>query len=149
MILIAPYAQKLADGVRNPKNYPFWKELIPMLPGPLVQVGTSGEEALVPDFRPDLSVAELRGLLKQCQTWVSCDSFLQHLGWDEGVPGVVLWGVSDPLIFGHPENVNLLKSRDYLAPNQFLWWSNVPHRDVCFVSPEVVAESVLSLVQSV
>ena len=148
MILIAPYAQKLGDGVRNPKDYPFWEALIPLLPGPIVQLGASGERALVPDFRPDLPIQELRQLLRDCKTWVSCDSFLQHLGWDEGVRGVVLWGVSDPLIFGHPENINLLKGREYLAANQFLWWTNVPHRDVCFVPPETVAENVLALVQS-
>lgn len=147
MILISPYSKKLINGARNPKNYPYWKELIALLPGPIVQVGITGEEPLVPDFRPGLPIPELRQLLRECQTWISCDSFLQHLGWDEGVRGVVLWGVSDPLIFGHPENINLLKGREYLAPNQFLWWENTPHRDECFVAPSVVAESVRTLVQ--
>ena len=71
----------------------------------------------------------------------SCDSFFQHLGWDEGVPGIVLWSVSDPLIFGHPENVNLLKSREYLVPNQFLWWEDVEHKSERFVEPEIVINS--------
>lgn len=138
MILIAPYAQKLVSGKTNPKNYPYWKELIALIDEPIVQVGVEGEEQLVSDFRKNLPVSELRKLIRECRTWISCDSFIQHLGWDEEKKGVVLWGVSDPLIFGHPENVNLLKSRDFLADNQFLWWDATPHTDAPFVSAEEV-----------
>lgn len=140
MIVISPYAQKLNNGTRNPKNYPFWKELIAMIDEPIVQVGVEGEEQLVPDFRKNLPIKELRALLHECRTWISCDSFLQHLGWDEGVKGIVLWAVSDPLIFGHPENVNLLKSRSSLVENQFLLWEYTPHKSELFVSPETVIE---------
>ena len=55
--------------------------------------------------------------------------------------GIVLWSVSDPLIYGHPENVNLLKSRDCLSENQFLWWEFVKHDPAKFVEPEVVKEA--------
>ena len=140
MIIIAPYAQKLKTGARNPKNYPFWEELISQIDEPIVQVGVEGEEQLVPDFRKNLPMSELRKLLHECRTWISCDSFFQHLGWDEGVPGIVLWSVSDPLIFGHPENTNLLKSRDNLVANQFLWWDYTPHNSDFFVPPETVLE---------
>ena len=140
MIIISPYAQKLKNGALNPKNYPFWRELIAMIDEPIVQVGVEGEEQLVPDFRKNLPVAELRKLLHECRAWISCDSFMQHLGWDEGVKGIVLWAVSDPLIFGHPENVNLLKSRSSLVENQFLLWDYTPHRSEIFVDPETVIE---------
>lgn len=138
MIIIAPFAQKLRNGNVNPKNYPFWKELINQIDEPIIQVGVDGEEQLTDDFRVGLSVPELRSLLHECRTWISCDSFFQHLGWDENVPGIVLWSVSDPNIFGHPENINLLKSRNYLVPNQFLWWENVEHDPQKFVNPETV-----------
>ena len=139
MILIAPYAKQLRNGKQNPKNYPFWDGVIRLLAGrKIVQIGISGEKPLVEDFRPDLPIAELRKLLQACDTWIACDSFFQHLGWDEGKPGVVLWSVSDPLIFGHPENINLLKSRDCLAPNQFLWWEHTEHDPSKFVSPQTV-----------
>jgi ADP-heptose:LPS heptosyltransferase len=142
MILISPYAQRLKSGNINPKNYPYWKELIALIDEPIVQVGIEGEEQLVPDFRKNLSIAALRQLINECKTWVSCDSFIQHLAWDEGKKGIVLWSVSDPLIFGHPENVNLLKSRDNLSLNQFLWWEYVPHRSEIFVEPEIVAKAI-------
>lgn len=145
MIVIAPFAKKLPSGKMNPKDYPFWEELIPMLPKPVIQVGVDGEPRLVEDFRKNLPLNALRHLILQCDTWVSCDSFLQHFGWDLGKPGIVLWSVSDPNIFGHPENINLLKDRANLAPNQFLWWDFCEHDPNKFVAPEVVAKAVQSL----
>ena len=140
MILIAPFAQKLRNGKLNPKTYPFWKQLIEMIDEPIVQVGVEGEEQLVPDFRKNLPISELRKLIQDCRIWISCDSFLQHLGWDEGKPGIVLWSVSDPLIFGHEENINLLKDRKHLVENQFLWWERTEHQEERFVSPNEVIE---------
>jgi hypothetical protein len=64
----------------------------------------------------------------------------QHLAWSEGKPGIVLWGISDPLIFGHPENTNLLKGREYLASNQFLWWEAHEFDADRFVKPDVVLQ---------
>jgi hypothetical protein len=138
MIIISPYSKALLSGKQNPKNYPYWEELISQINEPIVQVGIEGEKQLVPDFRKNLSIPALRELLWQCRTWISCDSFFQHLGWDEGVPGIVLWSVSDPLIFGHPENINLLKDRSTLVKNQFLWWEFVEHQNDRFVKPKEV-----------
>ena len=142
MIIISPYAKQLKNGKNNPKNYPYWKELIKLIDEPIIQVGIEGEEQLVPDFRKNLSIPELRKLIQECDTWISCDSMFQHLAWDEKKSGIVLWSVSDPLIFGHPENVNLLKSRDSLAPNQFLWWEYLDHKSENFVEPEIVINSI-------
>lgn len=138
MIIIAPFAQKLPSGRENPKNYPYWKKLVDLIELPIVQVGRSGEHPFVPDFRADLPIPELRQLLRQCKAWIGVDSFFQHLAWDEGKPGIVLWSVSDPLIFGHPENVNLLKHRDFLTPNQFLHWDYTKHNPDAFVQPSEV-----------
>jgi ADP-heptose:LPS heptosyltransferase len=140
MIIISPYSKALISGKQNPKNYPYWKELIEMIDEPIVQVGIEGEKQLVSDFRKNLPITELRKLIQECRTWISCDSFFQHLGWDEGKKGIVLWGVSDPLIYGHPENNNLLVDRKYLAKNQFLWWEFVEHQNERFVKPEIVLE---------
>lgn len=148
MIIIAPYAKRLLNGQRNPKDYPFWAEVVRALPGPIVQVGAAGEEPLVEDFRPDLSVQELRALIRECETWVGCDSFFQHLAWDEGKYGVVLWAVSDPNIYGHPENLNLLKDRSTLAPNQFMWWENTPHDPTKFVDPAAVVAAVRAMLET-
>lgn len=140
MIIIAPYAQKLRNGKLNPKNYPYWEELIKLIDEPIVQVGIKSEKQLVDDFRMNLPISELRKLIQECRTWIGVDSFFQHLAWDENKKGIVLWGVSDPLIFGHPENINLLKDRSYLAANQFLWWELTEHNNERFVKPKEVME---------
>lgn len=133
MIVISPYSRPLSNGKNNPKNYPFWEELISMIKEPIVQIGVEGEKQLVEDFRKGLPISQLKELLRECRTWISCDSFFQHLGWIEGKKGIVLWSVSDPLIYGHPENINLLKDRKYLAENQFLWWESYDHNKETFV----------------
>jgi ADP-heptose:LPS heptosyltransferase len=138
MIIISPYSKKLLSGKQNPKNYPFWEELISQIDEPIVQVGIEGEKQLAPDFRKNLPLTELRKLIQECRIWISCDSFFQHLAWDEGKRGIVLWGVSDPLIYGHPENINLLKDRSHLSENQFLWWEFTEHKDERFVKPNEV-----------
>ena len=142
MIIIAPYAQKLRTGKENPKNYPYWEELVQELQKTMhvVQVGVEGEKQLVKDFRKNLPISQLRTLLKECKNWIGVDSFFQHLAWDEGKPGIVLWGPSDPLIWGHPENINLLKDRSHLVENQFLWWEATEHRNDRFVKPKQILE---------
>ena len=90
----------------------------------------------------------LGALLRECDAWISCDSFFQHLGWDEGKRGIVLWSVSDPLIFGHPENINLLKDRENLAKNQFLWWEYTEHDPDKFVQPSEVLSALTSLLSA-
>jgi hypothetical protein len=112
----------------------------------IVQIGVSDETQLVEDFRINLSLQELQQLVQQCRTWISCDSFFQHFCWDIGKPGIVLWGQSDPLIYGHPENTNLLKDRSYLFHNQFLSWDLIPLRLDCFVDPDTVVNALKTFV---
>lgn len=140
MIIISPYSKALRNGKTNPKNYPYWKELIRLIDEPIVQVGIDSEEQLVDDFRKNLSLTELGNLVDQCRTWISCDSFFQHFAWDRKKYGIVLWSVSDPNIFGHPENINLLKDRKHLVQNQFLWWEHTEYDATKFVKPKVVLE---------
>jgi hypothetical protein len=74
------------------------------------------------------------------------------MAWTLGRPGVVIFGPSDPVIFGHEENVNLLKDRRFLRKQQFWLWSQIePHlasNPDIFVSPEVVVAAVLRLAES-
>lgn len=138
MIIVSPYSKKLRDGKNNPKNYPWWPELISMIKEPIIQVGIESETQLVDDFRKNLSLKELSDLILECRIWISVDSFFQHLAWDIGKPGIVLWGQSDPLIFGHSENTNLLKDRKYLREKQFWWWEQCDYIEDSFVKPEEV-----------
>ena len=146
MILISPYAKELRNGKQNPKNYPYWSELLEQIDEQVIQVGISGETQLIADFRQNLSLFELRKLISECRTWISCDSMFQHLAWDCGKLGIVLWSVSDPEIFGHPENVNLLKSRDCLHHEQFMWWDYVEHDASKFVNPNDVIKALNAII---
>ena len=141
MIIISPYSKALRSGKENPKNYPYWEEVIKQIEEPLIQIGLEGEKQLTEDFRTNLSFDELRALLKECRTWIACDSFFQHLAWSEGKPGIVLFSRSDPKIFGHPENVNLLKSREFLTPYQFIWWEEQEYILEAFVDPKEVIKA--------
>jgi len=138
MIIISPFAKPLHNGKLNPKNYPYWKELLDLIDEPVIQIGIEGEEQLTPDFRKNLPILELRSLIQECRIWIGVDSFFQHLAWSEKKQGIVLWSVSDPLIFGHKENINLHKDRVFLAKNQFLWWDFTEHNSEAFVNPEEV-----------
>lgn len=138
MIIIAPYAKRMPNGQENPKNYPYWPELIKMIEEPIIQIGVEGETQLVPDFRKNLSMDQLGELVKECRTWIGVDSFFQHLCWDQGKPGVVIFSQSDPNIFGHKENINVLKDRKYLRQQQFWLWSQCRYDIEAYVRPEEV-----------
>jgi hypothetical protein len=142
MILISPYAKKLRDkDGPNPKDYPYWNEVVTMLNGnPVIQIGIDGERKItgVTDFKKRLSFEQIRSLVEQCEAWVSVDNFLPHLVHHIPKPGIVLWGRSDPNIFGYPENINLLKDRKYLKENQFMIWEACPYSKEPFVGPEEV-----------
>lgn len=143
-IVLFPFARGMRNGEKHPKNYPFWPELVQKLQQQghtLIQVGVEGEQQLVEDFRKNLKLTELSMLVRNCDTWISVDSFGQHLGWDLGVRGIALFGQSDPVIFGHPENINLLKDRMYLRDKQFWLWEQCQANDDSFVTPDVVLQA--------
>jgi ADP-heptose:LPS heptosyltransferase len=138
MILISPFARKLRSGKKHPKDYPYWSEVIQQIDEEIIQLGIEGEEQLVDDFRKNLPLYELALLVAECKTWISVDSFLQHFCWDLHKPGIVIFGQSDPKIFGHNENTNLLKDRLYLREKQFWLWEQAEYLEESFVEPEVV-----------
>lgn len=139
MIIISPYAKKLREEKLHPKNYPYWQDVISKIDEEIIQVGVEGELQLVNDFRKNLSLLELRELVLSSKTWISVDSFFQHFCWDIKKPGIVLFGPSDPEIFGHPENINLLGDRKYLREKQYWLWEQCDFDEKAFVkSPTVI-----------
>jgi ADP-heptose:LPS heptosyltransferase len=141
MIIISPYTKALRSGKPNPKDYPYWEEVLKSIDEPVVQIGLAGEKQLTPDFRENLGFDELGELLKECRTWIACDSFFQHFAWKEGKKGITIFSRSDPRIFGHKENVNLLKSRDHLTPYQFIIWEEQEYDPDAFVEPNEVIKA--------
>ena len=139
MILLQPHPAKTLNGLDNAKAYPYWKELLKLysdtIDEEIIQIGIEGEEQLVDNFKVDLSLDEINKLVVQCHYWISVDSFLQHLAYHHYKPGVVIWSVSDPNIFGYPCNLNLLKDRKYLRKNQFNNWNLQSYVKEAFMQP--------------
>lgn len=152
MILVSPWARRTTDGRLSPKDYPFWPDVVGLLKAEgreVWQLSLPGEPD-VPgcDRRFDgLPLPKIREHILACEAWASVDNFFQHFAWSIGRRGVVVFGPSDPVIFGHPENLNMLKDRSSLRPRQFGLWSEVESFDPkLFPSPAEVARAVLSTI---
>lgn len=146
MIVISPYSRKRPDGQKCAKDYPFWKELIPLLNDHIVQIGVPGETPLVEDFRT-YKFSELKEFIKEMDLFISVDNFFPHFCHHYGRHGIVLFGTSDPNIFGYPQNLNFLKDRDYLRPDQFYWWKDEVNNPEVFVNPQFVAQKANTLLE--
>jgi ADP-heptose:LPS heptosyltransferase len=144
MIIISPWSRKTTDGRPSPKNYPFWAEVVKAFPGQIHQVSCTGE----PDIPScqlrsnDLKLSQIEELIRSCETWVSVDNMTHHLAWSIKKPGIVIFGPSDPNIFGHPENINLLKDRKFLRSRQFGLWAEDQWQHEIFVPPQEVVAAI-------
>jgi hypothetical protein len=146
-IIVSPYSRPLRNGKENSKNYPYWDSLVAILKGKgyyIIQIGRIGEREIsgVDETKFGLSLAELEKIAVSCTTWISVDNFFQHMCKLVGKHGYVLFGLSDPNIFGHKENTNLLKDRKYLREKQFDIWESEPYNPEAFVSAEEAAKAI-------
>lgn len=154
-IIISPYSRKLRkkdpsylDRI-NPKNYPYWKEVVSILKNKgyhVIQVGVHGEELIgANEVKFNLTLKELKDLLYSCDGWASVDNFFNHFATFYKKKGVVVWGRSDPNIYGYAENINLLKDRKNLRADQFGLWEDDVFIESVFDNPEKVVSAIESL----
>lgn len=147
-ILLQLVARKLRNGQTNPKNYPWASQLVHLLEAEghkVIQVGGNEDDQICDDFRHGLSYKQVLTLIRDSDTFISVDTFLQHAGWSVGKKGIVLWAQSDPEIFGHDCHVNLLRDRGTLRPNQFDTYEGYPCNNSAFHTPEEVMEALKAL----
>jgi ADP-heptose:LPS heptosyltransferase len=150
-VLISPYAQNLRNGKINPKNFPYWKELVELMNNAgikIIQIGSNKDSAVegITDFRQNLSLVQIRDLVKECDTWISVDSFLQHLcAYYKLKRGIVIYSKSDPKIFGYTRNINMLKDIKYLREHQMWLWEQEEYDSNAFVSAQEVLDTLLKL----
>lgn len=155
-IVIAPFAAKRRDGQPNAKNpsIRWWQTVVRKLNEhgyDVIQIAGLGEERItgVAQFIVNWPLDKLKPLINECDVWLSVDSFLPHLCWESNLKsGVVIFSVSDPVIFGHEGNTNVLKSRKYLRELQFQDWLSQDWNEDTFVTPDQVIEAVLNHVNS-
>jgi len=131
-ILIARGTSKIEEGKKNAKEYPYWDRLLELC-----------QDHEIKEISGKLNNKDLTELINWCTVWISIDSFLPHfVKYNSLKCGIVLWGLSDPLIFGYNTNINLLKDRKYLRKDQFVWWRGIEHNPEAFVSAEEVFKAI-------
>jgi len=151
-IIISPWSRNLPGERKNAKNFHRWQQVVKRLRDlgfHVIQIGVKGEEIVegVNEIKFNLPFKELKDLVRECDSWISVDNFMNHFGAWMKRPGVVIFGKSDPDIFGHPENKNLLKNRRFLRDDQFLPWGMEKHDSNVFVSENEVIEALLELLE--
>ena len=153
VIAVHPYSHKLPNGKQNPKNYPYWKQLVAGLKSKgfyVIQVGIAGEEPIGADeIVFNANNEGLKRVLDRCDTFLCVDSFFQHFAHYHGRNGIVIFGPSDPKIFGYSDNFNVVKDRKYFRPNQFSTWMESEYSEEVFAHPDVIVEIATSMVSSI
>lgn len=151
MILFAPFAERQPwlNGSLNPKSYPWAKELAQLLSKEdhVIQVGGENDEQVCEDFRKNLGFREVGKLIHESRTGVCVDSFLSHYYWYLDRRALVIFSVSDPVIYGHETNLNVLKDRKYLRENQWdLYYANQVNHEA-FLSPSEVLTALQEIIK--
>lgn len=146
-IIIAPFSKKLPSGKRCAKDLPiyYWNQIIKMLKldnHSLIQVGGKDDKQLLEDCRLGLNESELKKLIESCDFFITVDSYFQHLAWYYNKKGIVIFSKSDPKLFGHKENFNILKDESYLRKEQFAFWHDEPYDIDAFLEPEEIYEKI-------
>lgn len=148
MMLISPWSRPLRNGKENPKNYPYWEELVALLKEHtnfhITQIGVGDEKRIkgIDKYMFDMSLENVWNVTKDMDVWIAVDNFLQHMCAYHNKPGIVIFGPSDPELFGYKQNTNLLKDRKYLREQQFWLWEQCDYNAEAFLSPEDVYESI-------
>lgn len=158
-IIVAPYSKHRTDGKPNAKNYPWWTEVLTELAKehavtqlvygdePRIEVDAEtliSQAAFVGSPLPGIShmhnapLPYVEKFVSSCDMFMCVDNFLQHMGHWLGKRGVVLYGPSDPTLFGYKENLNLYADRKYFRPFQFQTWQEWDFTPDAFVKPEQV-----------
>ena len=151
-IVLAPFARQLPDGKENPKNFPLsaWQSLVKMLRKAdiyTVQIGVPGEPFVGADeMQLNPTNETLTQLTNDMDFFISVDTFFQHFAAYHGKRGVVIFSKSDPNIFGHSSNVNLLETRNNLRAEQFQLWTQIDYDESAFPTVNSVFEEVMKLI---
>lgn len=151
-VAIFPFAANngLLTG-ENPKAWPYFKELVEMLIAKGVEChqfcANESIEYCGTVIR-NTPLSKLHAKVSEYDSFVSVDSFYQHMNHcGSKKPGVVIFTVSDPKIYGYPYNINILKGREHLRANQYLLYSDRDLDENAYESPEVVMKAIMSLLE--
>jgi ADP-heptose:LPS heptosyltransferase len=156
-ILIHPNPRKNPDNTINAKTYPweYWEQFVSLFKQKypdidIYCVGLSGDKPIngtIAYF--DLPLAKIKSLAEEALLVISVDSFLQHLLAKSNKPMIVLWGPSNPEIFGYDKNINLYVDKKYFRPDPYGVWQIIKWNKDAFILPEKIMDSLEPFIRNI
>jgi ADP-heptose:LPS heptosyltransferase len=114
-----------------------WEELIRRMPGyTFIQLGLPDEEKIdgAVDLRGKTSIREAFAVIKFSSGFMGINSSLSHVSNAFNIPGVVLFGASNPEIWGHSNHTNIYKKIRCSPCIDTLYSSVCPYGRTCMNS---------------
>ena len=114
-----------------------WERLVKEMPGvTFIQVGHPDEPYVkgALDWRGKHKTRESLVLIKYARSFVGVDSSFAHATNAFGLPGVILFGDSNPATWGHDNNINIYKDLRCSPCYYYLWSHPCPYGHECMES---------------
>lgn len=152
-IAIFPGAKYLSDGKLSAKYYPAWGKIIgclQLLGHEVHQFGVPGDENLLCDKTVfTTNPLDVEKALGDYDLFIATDTWIQHMAnyIDCKTPGIVLWSLSDPAIFGYKWFVNLAKP-EYFRKDQHAVWIGVEPVNDAFADFKTVLDTVKRIMEA-
>jgi ADP-heptose:LPS heptosyltransferase len=126
-----------------------WEELLIKLPEyTFIQIGLSTEVLVngAIDFRGKTSIREAFALIKNSKSFVGVVSSFSHATNAFDTPGVILFGPSTPIVWGHQNNINIYKYQTCSPCIDLLANHDCPYNKTCMnnITVEEVKSALLS-----
>jgi ADP-heptose:LPS heptosyltransferase len=112
----------MQNGKPNPKNWPYWFELISLLVSAGHHIEQCGEEhdtRICGSFIHRISMETVIEDLNRYDLCLCVDTWLQHAAVAAGVPAVVIWTATNPEVFGNAANINVVAESPRFAKDQY------------------------------
>lgn len=154
IVLISCWSKPLRNGKWNAKSpsKEYWTKLVKLLKDKGYDVWQCGQGPeirikFVDRYLWDKDLWLLGEQILICDIWISPDNFFHHWALLQfKKPGIVIWSQSDPSIFGHEKNTNMLKDKKYLRDKQFELWEVATYNTDAFPTIEEVVKEVEKMI---
>lgn len=136
------------------KEWPIenWAMLVKSMPEfSFIQIGDIGEPK-IPNAIDMLgkTLRESFSIIKYAKSFIGIDSCFSHVSNAFDIPGVVIFGASTPVIWGHENNINLYKDLPCAPCLDTLLSATCPYGRTCMsVSANEVGEMVLKQIRKI
>jgi ADP-heptose:LPS heptosyltransferase/SAM-dependent methyltransferase len=154
---LAPYARPIV-AIHKSSTFSYkqwfdqrWLQLISLNPAcTFIELGRGDDTALpgVINLR-NRPLRESFALLGECDALLAVDSSMAHAAAALHVPSVVLFGASNPLVFGHSGNINLYGKVECSPCLDLLHYASCPFKQRCMraISVEAVHNSLSEILK--